>query len=215
MEINQWVRVDQTVNVSPDLEKDNWYASKVLEVLNRSIVISMPERRSVFLHLQKGQKIRFSIPVDKGLYLSTCLVLDIREGKNQFIEVEIPQELVLVERRRFERIPSRLDIYYSEIHEHGRDLHFQKAYSLDLSGGGMRLELHRTFPQETILHLKFSLPIDGRNETFLLTGRIVRAVPVQDGEKVHAGIEFIDISELEQRTISQFIGDKLKSNPAA
>jgi c-di-GMP-binding flagellar brake protein YcgR len=120
-----------------------------------------------------------------------------------------------VERRRHERLPSRLEVYYSEIRDRGNGLLFQKAYSLDLSGGGMRLELHRTFPQETLLHLKFSLPIEGRTETFLLTGRIVRASPVREGVAGQAGIEFIDISSLEQEAITRFVGDKLKSMPAA
>jgi hypothetical protein len=63
MDIGQWIRVDQVVNVSPDTERENWYSSKVMEILKQSIIISPPERKTVFLRLQKGQKIRLSIPV--------------------------------------------------------------------------------------------------------------------------------------------------------
>jgi c-di-GMP-binding flagellar brake protein YcgR len=216
MDVGQWIRVDQVVNISPDLESDNWYSSKILEILAQSLLLSVPQRKSVFLRLQKNQKIRLSIPANKGLFLSTCLVREVRPEKPSTVEVELPQEVVLVERRRFQRLPSRMEVFYSEIRDRGRErgLVFQKAFSLDISGGGMRLELHRTFPQETLLHLKFSLPIDGRNETFLLTGRIVRTLPVQEGIAGQAGIEFVDISGLEQEAISRFVGDKLKSIPA-
>lgn len=214
MKINQWIRVDQVINISTDFDEEEWYSSKVTEIQNRSFVVSAPQRQGVFLRLKKEQKVRLSIPAGSGLYLSTCLVLDVRDGKEYFVEIEIPQELVHMERRRFARVHTRMEVFYSEIRERGNDFIFNKSYSLDISSGGMQLELYRSCPQETLLHLKFTLPVGGKEETFFLTGRIVRALPSGSTGKGQAGIEFIDISSAEQEDISKFVSNQLASEGA-
>jgi c-di-GMP-binding flagellar brake protein YcgR len=210
MEISKWIRVDRPVNVSPDLEKDNWYSSRVLEVLHRSFLITMPARRSIVLRLQKGQKIRLSIASEQGMFLTTCGVLEVFAGDRQCLEVEMPQEIVHLERRRFMRYPTRMEVYYAEIRERGSGVVFNKSYSVDISSGGMRLELHRNCREETLLRLKFTLPVGRRREEFLLTGRIVRSLPSGQTKRQQAGIEFVDISSGEQDAISQYVSSKLK-----
>jgi c-di-GMP-binding flagellar brake protein YcgR len=210
MEIGKWIRVDRPVNISPDLDEENWYPARVLEVGKTSFWISMPARRSIVLRLQKGQKIRVSIASDQGVFLSTCGVLDLGPEGLAGVEVEIPQELVHMERRRFARCPTRMEVYYAEIRPGGGGTVFTKSYSADISGGGMRLELHRSCREETLLRLKFTLPVGKKHEEFLLTGRIVRAIATKPVGAQQAGIEFVDISSGEQEAISQFVTSKLK-----
>ncbi len=211
MEISKWIRVDRPVNISPDLDKENWYPARVLKILPKSFLISIPVRQSVALRLQKGWKIRLNVTSDSGAFLSTCEVLDVVAGEEPYLEIEIPQEIVHMERRRFARYPTRIEVYYSEIHIRVNQVYFEKSYSVDISGGGMRLEMHRNCPQETLLRLKFTLPVGRRREEFLLTGRIVRSIPSPEGGKNHAGIEFIGVSSGVQESISRFVASKIKS----
>lgn len=209
LEIGRWIKVGSLVQISPDPHREDWYFSKILEIGERSLWIEMPQRRGSLLQLEKGQKIRASIPTHQGLFLFTDEVLAVSGEENPRLEIEIPQEVVHVERRSYARLPIRIELYYAEIREDRGEPVFYRSYILDISGGGVQLETNRVCPNETLLRLKFHLPEGNRDEEYLLTGRIVRSIPTGQPDRGQAGIEFIDISTRQQESIVRFVLDRI------
>jgi c-di-GMP-binding flagellar brake protein YcgR len=214
MEIRKWIRPDHIVNVSPALEGDVWYASKVLEIGKDSFFIGPPKQIQESLSRQRGRKIRVSVPTKEGLFLFTCGVLLAEKDPVGRVELEFPKEVAHLERRAFPRLPVRMDAQYAEIRDGSGNLPFSRSTALDISGGGIRLETNRVCPQETLLRLKFQIPLGQMEEELILTGRIVRSVPGEGARKSQVGVEFIDITPRQQESLVQFILDRTNGQRA-
>ncbi len=161
------------------------------------------------LTLKRGSEIRVNVPSGLGVYLFTSRVVG--EGTEPYpsVELEFPQEVSRMERRAFPRLPIRLETYYAEIHAGTGGLAFTRSLALDVSGGGIRLETNRPFPQETLVRLKFHIPVGDREEEVVVTGRIARIIPTEGAGRPQAGVEFLDITPQQQKSLLQFITGNL------
>jgi c-di-GMP-binding flagellar brake protein YcgR len=214
MEIRQWIRENCIVYVSPALEGENWYASTVVEVGSNSFSITQPKKMDSAFTGQSGNTIRVRVPSSEGLFELNCDVLSETQGAEARLELDFPKEVVHLERRAYPRLPMKLETQYAEIRDGKAGLSFSKSTALDISGGGLRLETSRTCPQETLLRVKFQIPLGQMEEELILTGRIVRSVPGEGARKSQVGVEFIDISPRQQESLVQFILDRTKDQPA-
>jgi c-di-GMP-binding flagellar brake protein YcgR len=210
MEISRWIRKDCIVNISPALEGDNWYATKILDVGEQSFSVQPPKTMKIPFSAPSGGKIRVSVPSEDGLFLITCGVVGESVGSEPRIELEFPKEVVHLERRAFPRLPIQLETQYAEIRSGTNGLSFSRSTSLDISGGGMRLETNRVCPRETLLRVKFQIPLSQMEEDLILTGRIVRSVPGEGARKSQIGVEFIDITPRQQEELVQFVLDRTR-----
>ncbi|MGD0807317.1 MAG: flagellar brake protein [Anaerolineales bacterium] len=205
MEFSQWIREDGILNVSPSVEGEDWYASKVLKVGRKSFWIEPPKRKYTPLAMESGSEIRISVPSRQGLFLFTSRVLGEATEPYPSIELEYPREITRMERRAYPRLPIRLETYYAEIHADTGGLVFTRSLALDLSGGGLRLETHRPFSQETLVRLKFHIPVGDQEEEVVVIGRIARTIPTEGMGRNQAGVEFLDITPHQQKSLVQFI----------
>ncbi|HEY5119845.1 MAG TPA: PilZ domain-containing protein [Anaerolineales bacterium] len=214
MEFSQWIRVDGILNISPSVEGEDWYASKVLKVGPKSFWIDPPKRKYTPLAMESGSEIRISVPSGQGLFLFASRVLGEAIEPNPSIELEYPREITRMERRAYPRLPIRLETYYAEIHAGTGGLVFTRSLALDLSGGGVRLETHRPCPQETLVRLKFHIPVGDQVEEVVVTGRIARTIPTEGMRRNQAGVEFLDITPRQQKSLVQFIIGNLDEGSA-
>jgi len=213
MEISQWVRKDCVVQVSPDLEGECWYASQVDSVGSGSFSIIRPAQPAGSLAGPAGRIMRIRVPSSEGLLQMTCSVLSETQGSEACIELGFPKEVMHLERRAYTRLPIKIETQYAEIRDGNAGLSFSKSTALDISGGGIRLETNRVCPQETLLRVKFQIPLGQMEEELILTGRIVRSVPGEGARRSQVGVEFIDISPRQQETLVQYILDRTKNQP--
>jgi c-di-GMP-binding flagellar brake protein YcgR len=205
MEIRQWVKENRLVNVSPGLEGENWRISKVVSVGSKSFWIAQTKIPIVESSSPAGRMVRVRVPSPEGLFQFTCeLLAESREGR---IELGFPKEVIHLERRAFPRLPVKIDTQYAEIRDRS-SLTFSKSTVLDVSGGGIRLETSWISPQETLLRVKFNIPLGQLEEKLILTGRIVRSVPGEGTRKNQVGVEFIDITIPQQASLAQYVLDR-------
>jgi c-di-GMP-binding flagellar brake protein YcgR len=209
MEFSQWIREDGILNISPSVEGEDWYASKVLKVGRKSFWIEPPKRKNEPLAMESGSEIRINVPSGQGLFLFSSRVLGEATESSPSVELEYPREITRMERRAYPRLPIRLETYYAEIHAGTGERIFSRSLALDLSGGGIRLETHRPFPQETLVRLKFHILVGDQDEEVVVTGRIARAIPTEGMGRNQAGVEFLDITPQQQKSLVQFITGNL------
>jgi c-di-GMP-binding flagellar brake protein YcgR len=210
MEISQWIQEDRLINVSSSLEGEDWYASKILKVDRKSFLIDPPKRKYGALPLVRGSKVRVSVPFDQGLFLFTSEVLSECTEQHPGVELEFPQEIVRMERRAYPRLPIRLETYYAEVRGGAGGLTFTRTLTLDVCGGGLRMETNRPCPQETLLRLRFQILVGNSKEELVVTGRIVRSIPTESTKKSQVGVEFIDIMPRQQESLVQYVIDNLE-----
>jgi c-di-GMP-binding flagellar brake protein YcgR len=210
MEINQWIREDRLVNVSFSSEGEDWYASKVLKVDGKSFFIAPIIKKTAPSAPVIGSKIRVSIPSGHGLLLFTTKIMGESKEPEPSVELEYPQDFLRMERRAYPRLPMPLETYYSEIRPGAGALAFARSQALDISGGGALLETHRPCPQETLVRLKFLIPIGDREEELVVIGRIARSYPAGAAGKNQVGVEFIDITPRQQESLMQFVAGNLE-----
>jgi c-di-GMP-binding flagellar brake protein YcgR len=196
------------------MEGEDWCVSKVLKVGKNSFWIEPPKIKNKPLAMENGSKIRVSVPSKKGLLLFTSMVLGEGKEPSPSVELGYPQEIERMERRVYPRLPVRLDTYYAEIHAGTGALAFTRSMALDLSGGGIRLETHRLFPQESLVRLKFHIPVGQQEEELVVTGRIARTIPADGARRSQAGVEFLDITPRQQSSLLQFIDGNLGEGSA-
>ncbi len=214
MEFSQWIRVDGILNVSASMEGEDWCVSKVLKVGRNSFWIEPPKIKYTTLAMENGSKIRVSVPSKQGLLLFTSRVLGEGKEPSPSVELEYPQEIGRMERRVYPRLPVRLEAYYAEIHAGTGTLAFNRSMTLDVSGGGIRLETHRLFPQESLVRLKFHIPVGKLEEELVVTGRVARAIPPDGARRSQAGVEFLDITPGQQGSLLQFIAGNIEKGSA-
>jgi c-di-GMP-binding flagellar brake protein YcgR len=214
MAIQGWIQKDRVVNLSPTPEGETWFVSRISHVLEGGFSIETPSDLNAALH--PGEDVRLRVPTPDGLFMLTCSIREIRAGEEGRIVLENPKEVVHMERRAFQRLPIRMETQYAEIRDGGGALAFSHSTALDISGGGLCLETHRSCPQETLLRVKFLIPLGEMEEELILTGRIVRSVPIAGARRSQAGLEFIDITPRQQQSLVQYILDRTKeSRPQA
>jgi c-di-GMP-binding flagellar brake protein YcgR len=213
MEISRWIRKDCFVQVSPGLEGECWYPSHVVSVGSGSFSIVRPAQPEGTVPGPAGKNMRIRVPSSEGLLQFTCSVLLETLESEARIELGFPLEVVHLERRAYTRLPIRIETQYAEIRDGSAGLSFSKSTALDISGGGIRLETNRVCPQETLLRVKFQIPLGQMEEELILTGRIVRSVPGEGARRSQVGVEFIDISPRQQETLVQYTLDRTKDQP--
>jgi c-di-GMP-binding flagellar brake protein YcgR len=214
MEFSQWIREDGILNISASMEGEDWCASKVLKVGRNSFWIEPPRIKYTTLAMENGSKIRVSVPSKQGLILFTSRVLGEGKEPTPSVELEYPQKIEHMERRIYPRLPVRLETYYAEIHAGTGTLAYTRSLALDVSGGGIRLETHRLFPQESLVRLKFQIPVGKLEEELVVTGRIARTVPAEGAQRCQAGVEFLDLTPRQQDSLLQFISVNLGKGTA-
>ncbi len=214
MPIHRWIKKDIILYVSPATEGENWCASKVMEVGDKSFSIGMPKKSDNSFRMQSGDSIRVRVPSPEGLFQLDCSVLSVTQDAEPWMELDFPKEVIHLERRAHTRIPVTMETHYAEIRDGNSGLSFSKSTVLDISGGGIRLETHRNCPQETLVRVKFQIPLGQMEEELILTGRIVRSVPGEGARKSQVGVEFIDITPRQQESLVQYILDQSKDKRA-
>jgi c-di-GMP-binding flagellar brake protein YcgR len=213
MEFSEWIREDGILNISPSVDGGDWHASKVLKVGRQSFWVEPPKRKNTPLAMASGSEIRISVPSGQGVFLFTSRVLGETTEPYPSVELEYPREITRMERRAYPRLPIRLETYYAEIHAGTGGLIFARSLALDLSGGGIRLETQRPCPQETLVRVKFHIPVGDQEEEVVVTGRIARTIPTEGGRN-QVGVEFLDITPHQQKSLVEFIIGNLDEGSA-
>ena len=85
-------------------------------------------------------------------------------------------------------------------------------FSINISEGGMYLRTADLLPEDTVLHLSFSLPHD--QEEISVAGKVVRKTPlgIKLEEEPGIGINFVNVSEDARNRIRNFVTWALSSD---
>jgi hypothetical protein len=136
----------------------------------------------------------------------TQLVVEIpraRKAERRAQTVEVGAEVPEDERRRFFRFPTDCDVEALEELPNGRDYVRARGKTLNLSGGGMLVQLDKP-----LLPGHYTWRVYLPNETILLPGAVIRA---KKGPSLVMPVEFVGLHEVERSKLIRFIFQRMRN----
>lgn len=211
--INQWIKIHQTIQVSRDNVKEDWYKSKIQDVDKKHFYIDMPYQNALPLVLRRGDQVQVQIFLAGERIEFKSTVIGKRYDNIPLFTVAMPDNYKRVQLRNFVRLPIMMDAYYAVIAEDSEDIpQFVKTTTLDLSGGGIRIEVDKKYPNGTKLLLKFTLQIKNMNYEVEVAGKVARCYYPDNTNTVLAATEFTNITRRQEDLIVRFIITKMSES---
>ncbi|MFA6447908.1 MAG: PilZ domain-containing protein [bacterium] len=113
-------------------------------------------------------------------------------------------EVVGSERRVFKRLRAHVPVAYKTLDEPG--MH-KRVSSLDISTGGISFVLWSADRVRMGDYVELSFTLPGKRGLITVQAQIKRVAPAKSGSGYEVGVEFIHITDDQQRLIDEFIGD--------
>ncbi|MEC9490345.1 MAG: flagellar brake domain-containing protein [Halanaerobiales bacterium] len=178
------------------------YLCKVADIIEQGIVITGLYREGAPLPVKLDQPISVYYTTNRAAYVFKSKILRRSNKPLPLLLIERPESVERIQRRDYFRleVSGSVDLYQKE-DENTEARKITEAALLDISGGGIKIELAENFAADELfyLHLKSVF-----NEQQLIKSSIVRKTKV-NAELYNYGLEFIDISNGLREEIIQWI----------
>lgn len=196
-------KVEFLVNSKLEIEfNDESYKSNIQDVTDEYIGISIPVSDGKYLPLARNERVTGVYYYGKDIYKFHTVVIGRKVEKILIIMLKKPETVTMVQRRGFVRVPLMLNVCCAlmcterNIHTIGdNQIEFFDAYSLDISGGGMRLAIDRNFEKKIQRGNVLMVTIPLGNENLTIKGKIVRIENDRKNPKIICGLNFIDLDK--------------------
>lgn len=208
MSIEKWIKINQSVRVSRDEEKPDWYDSNIQDIRDGKFYITIPYQKTNPLVLGKGDRVIVSIVMQGAKVEFNSTILGRHIDNIPLYALNMPDSYNRVQDRKFVRLPVVMDIYYAELPPEGESPKYIKASMQDISGGGVRMAVDKIYESGTELLLKFYLPLADRLEEINVSGKVVRSCET-NAAVASLAVEFIKVTRKQQDIIMRYILNKL------
>lgn len=217
------VKVEFLINSKIEIEfNDDSYKSNIQDVTDEYLGISIPVTDGKYLPLAKGEKATVMYYYGKDIYRFDTVVIGRKIEKILIIMLEKPKKVTLIQRRGFARVPLMINACCAlictdkNIQTIGdNQIEFFDAYSLDISGGGMRLAIDRKFENKIQRGSVLMVTIPLCNENITIQGKVVRIENDRKNPKIICGLSFIELDrkvrEIIIKMVFQTMRDQMKN----
>jgi c-di-GMP-binding flagellar brake protein YcgR len=178
------------------------YLCKVADIIKPGIVITGLYREGAPLPVRLEQPIKVYYTTDRAAYVFRSTILRRSNKPIPVLLIEKPESVKRIQRRDYFRleVSGSVDLYQKE----GRSAKARKiaeAELLDISGGGIKIELADNFSTDELFYIHLKSVLDKKQ---LIKSSIVRKAKV-NAELYSYGLEFMDISDGLREEIIQWI----------
>lgn len=170
------------------------------------LLITMPMLKGEPVELAIGQRVTINFFRERGQFYFEAEVIDRQRTENvHLIRLKQSSPIDRLQRRSFYRLKINLPVLFRPMEHDAQpgERDYVRAYTADISGGGMRLLTDEGLEPGLQLECRLSM---GEKDFLDLKGLVVRVSPCVEGNyKFEVGIKFIDILESERDGIIRFI----------
>jgi c-di-GMP-binding flagellar brake protein YcgR len=206
-------KVEFLINGKIEIEmEDGDYKSNIQDITDEYIGISIPVSKGKYLPLRRKEKITGVYYYDNEIYRFQTNVLGRKVDKILIIMVEKPETLTKVQRRNFVRVPFMMNVYCAQMtmeksieNINNNQIEFFDAYSLDISGGGMRIAVNRNLEKKVHYGDTLMITIPLQTENFTVKAKVVRIEKDKKNPKIIYGANFIELDKTARETIIRLV----------
>lgn len=205
------LKVNQKVEVARSGEGE-FYPALIQDVADDFFCITIPYLRGMPLVLVPGEQVDVRVIESDAAYFFTAAVLGRRRDEIPLYGLSIPTEVKRIQRRRFARVETLLEVWYAPVPQGDEAPAFRQGWAVNLSGGGLCLGTDYRFEIGDQILLRFTLDLGERRLEVATQGRIVRRDVMSEGSPgsgYRYGVEFLDLPMREQDLICRYVFRKM------
>jgi c-di-GMP-binding flagellar brake protein YcgR len=192
----------------------------IKKVSDNYLGIKIDTRQNTVVRLNKDQTIKLILVHERQAIKCSSVILGCNQSDfEQAIIISIPEVILGIERREFERLPIIMDMEYSPLPLQGnyKSLNsveakyfrsFKKTYTVDISGGGIYFIVSKNEMDSKFALVSLSL----RNEKIITLCEKIRADNISDSKHDRVAFKYNDIKVQHRQLILDFISEKSKEN---
>jgi len=196
------------------------FEGKVKKVSENCLGITIDVRQETFVRLSENQQIELILVHARQAIKCTSVILGTSQSDfEQAILITIPEFILAINRREFERLPIVMDIEYSILPPETRYLNlnnveskyfrsFRKTYTVDISAGGVYFVVPKNEMESEFAIVSISL----RNEKIMALCEKVRLDYTDDSKHNRIAFKYNDIKTQHRQLILDFVSEKSKDN---
>ncbi len=187
------------------------YSSWIVSLGDNCLVVTAPKMGGVSIPLQNNQIIGVSFPREDARYDYDAKVISLNSstrGGNEYglLTIMVPEKVKRQQRRSDVRLAIKLSVELLYFYRQDVPVASFTVNSMDISAGGVKLEMPDNYP----LHTKFKLAVHLPEDDILVYAVVVRSGTIPKSEVVcanpyWASMKFFNISESKQSKILKFI----------
>lgn len=200
------LKIKLKIEVSQE-EGTDLYFSSIQDFREEYFSIALPYRHSRPLSLKVGDRVRITVPGDNEAFSFISEVIGQRRDPIPLFDLALPERIERVQRRQFVRLPVSIDVFLAEGGDQEESLTYFKVTTVDLSEGGMRIRTSHSYPLETYLWIKFTLPSKDSSIEIATKVRVIRTVVqyLDSGKFYEIGLEFVGLTNLQKDQIFAYV----------
>jgi len=128
------------------------------------------------------------------------------------MDEEKPLEEVVINKRIYRRLKSKIDIHYKVFNAqdpHAKRLAAPEVNSVtrDISAGGLVFFAEQSFPAGAVLELRIDLPDTG--EPINCLARVIRVDELEENSKYDVAVCFLDLTGGQRRSLDKYVGNSM------
>lgn len=184
-----------------------WYPSLILDFTEQEeLVVGTPAEKGEELEVPPGTELMVEVILVDGVRQFRTRVRR-RAGAPGSLHLDWPAEATRIQRRDNVRVDAMVRAEATIPASGDEPKRTLPGFTIDVSAGGVRLNLAERVPDDTPIEMKLVLPEVGEREC---RGRVLRSgerKEAQGGTRYWNAVEFTDISEAVRRDITKFVFD--------
>lgn len=204
------IKINQLLEI--EVGEGERLASRVEEIKDNYLYISMPMKKGALVPLWPGQEIRLIFRDRHSSVGGASRVISRRRDPLPHLVVNRPLKLVPVKQKReFVRLPVTLPVRFKVATETAEDnsnniAEIEEGVTIDISAGGLFLTTKAVLQAHQILELELKLT---EHDSIYCKAEVVRVfAKKRQNEDYKIALIFEDISERQRDRIFKFIFDK-------
>jgi c-di-GMP-binding flagellar brake protein YcgR len=205
------LRINQLIEVEMDNDDSSEYLpSRIEEIKDKYLYISMPMRKGNLLPLSQGQEIKIIIRHKNSTFGFISKVAARRREPIPYLIINKPESLMPVnQKREFVRLNITLPVRFRVIVEEGEEgpEQIEEGVTIDISAGGILFYTQAQLQTDGKLEIELQL---SRDESLICRGHVIRLLKPDEHDKnaIRIAIEYDDITEAQRDRIFRFIFEK-------
>jgi c-di-GMP-binding flagellar brake protein YcgR len=211
--------IEFIVNSRLEIEIDGKiYKSNIQDLSEDYIGINIPVNNHKYIVLKKGDKINVVYYLGKDIYRFNTVVTGRKIEKILIIMIRKPEEIEIVQRRNFVRVPLILNVLCAvvpvkkDFSNPGEQVEVFNAYSLDLSGGGMKISVDNKLKCKVSAGDTIMVTIPMEDDSLTVKGKVVRIDRNSDKSRIIFGLNFVDLDKINRERIIKLLFQVMRKN---
>jgi c-di-GMP-binding flagellar brake protein YcgR len=183
------------------------YPSRIVRALDRKLILVAPRLAGTLVPLKLGTLLVIHICKDDARYVFNARVVDLDENEFGHLTIIVPDNIDRRQRRFDVRLVIRIPVELLYFYRNGIPVASYTINSIDISAGGIRVEVPEKFSLHTKVKLSIRLP---DNEEIMTHADVVRVGRLDHPEpgsqnSYWASLRFLNMSDNKKKKILKFI----------